>query len=91
MTVLLINSLIEELNKQLGDRYFFTLQDLHSLGLFQTVYAARKALKDGKLTYIKISPRRRVIPRSVLMAYIRHNISQGDGSLEELSDNDFEF
>lgn len=76
MSVLLINILIEELTKELGDRHFYTIHDLTEVGFFGTKQAARKALKNGKLAYVKISPRRSVIPRAALLDYLRNNISE---------------
>jgi hypothetical protein len=75
MTVQLINLIVEELKKELGDRHFFTIDDLYILGVFGTKYAARMALKNGKLAYVKVSPRRSVIPRAALLEYLRNNVS----------------
>lgn len=74
MSTQLIN-LLDELAKQLGDRPFFTVDDLHNLGVFGTKYAARMALKNGLLAYIRISERRRVIPRAALIDYLQNNLS----------------
>lgn len=73
MTAPLINLLIDELTKQFGDRQFFTIHDLKALGFFGSTHAARKALKEGLITYIKISPRRCVIPRSIILEFLRNN------------------
>lgn len=71
-----INLIIEEFIKEIGELQFFTIEDLQNLGFFGTKYAARRALKNGQLSYIRISDRRRVIPRSVLLEYLRNNISK---------------
>lgn len=76
MTVPLINLLIDELTEELGDRHFYTIHDLHTLGFFGTKNAARKALKNGKLAYVKISQRRCVVPRAALLDYLRNNLSE---------------
>lgn len=75
MTVPVINSLVDKFAQQLGDRHFYTIRDLQILGFFGSIHAARKALRNGKLIYVKISPRRRVIPRAALLDYLRNNLS----------------
>lgn len=72
-----IDLLAEELNRKLGDRPFYTLRQLTSIGFFGSVPAARLALKRGLLVFVKISPRRYVVPRSALLEYIRKNLSKG--------------
>lgn len=81
MATCLMNSLIDELNHKLGDRPFYTLRELTSIGFFGSMPGARKILQEGRLTFIKISPRRLVIPRSVILEYLRDNMSE---SKEEL-------
>lgn len=76
MTAPLVTSLIDELNETLGDRPFFTTRDLHDLGFFGTLESARLALKDGRLAYIEISPRRRLITRAALLEYLLKNYSE---------------
>jgi hypothetical protein len=76
MSLQLIDGLVKELNKKIGDRTFFTLPELVSLGLFGIVQTARHALKEGELPFIRISERRCVIPRTALLDYIRSNISE---------------
>lgn len=76
MSTSLINILIEELSTHLGDRHFYTIDDLYTFGFFGSKHSARMALKNGKLPYVKISPRRRVVPRSALLEYLRNNISE---------------
>ncbi len=70
----LMDQLSEEINKKLGDRPFYTIRQLISIGLFGSMHAARVALKKGQLTFVKISPRRSVIPRSVVLAYLNANV-----------------
>lgn len=76
MTSQLMDSLVGELNMKLGDRPFYTLRQLISIGFFGSMNAARMALRDGKLSYVKISPRRLVVPRLALLAFLRNNISE---------------
>lgn len=76
MSVLVLDLLIDELTKQLGDRQFYTIRDLKTIGVFGTAQSARKALKNGELAYVKISPRRCVIPRAALLEYLRNNLSE---------------
>ena len=67
-------SLIAAVEKQIGDRKFFTPRDLHALGLFNTIESARYALKTGVLPYVSMSQRRRIVPRAVLLNYIECQI-----------------
>lgn len=76
MTVQVNNILIDELTKQLGDRNFYTIRDLKTLGYFGSLQAVRMALREGKIAYIKISPRRSLIPRVALIDYLRNNLSE---------------
>lgn len=71
----LIDGVVKELNEKIGDRAFFTLPELVTLGLFGTVQTARHALIDGNLPFIRISERRCVIPRAALLEYVRNNLS----------------
>jgi hypothetical protein len=71
----LMNGLVKELNEKIGDRAFFTLAELVSIGLFGTMQTARHALKLGELPFIRMSERRCVIPRAALLDYIRNNLS----------------
>lgn len=75
----LMDGLVKELNAKIGDRAFFTLSELVSIGLFGTVQTARHALKGGEIPFIRMSQRRCVIPRAALLDYIHNNLS----SLEE--------
>ena len=75
MSSRLMDGLVKELNHKIGDRAFFTLPELVSLGLFGTVQTARHALKEGELPFIRISERRCVIPRAALINYIRANLA----------------
>lgn len=76
MTLQLIDGVIEELNQKIGDRAFFTLPELVSLGLFGTVQTARHALEEGVIPFIRISERRCVIPRTALLEYVRKNMRE---------------
>lgn len=72
----LMDGLVKELNKKIGDRTFFTLPELVSIGLFGTLQTARHALKAGKIPFIRISERRCVIPRHCLIQYLENNCIQ---------------
>ncbi len=76
MAICLMDLLIEELNQKLGDRPFYTISELVSTGFFGSKPGARALLKEGRLTFIKISPRRLVIPRSVVLEFLRNNITE---------------
>jgi hypothetical protein len=71
-----MDSLVGELNMKLGDRPFYTLRQLISIGFFGSMSAAKTALLGGQLSYVKISPRRIVVPRLALLAFLRNNISE---------------
>lgn len=79
MAVPLINLMIDKLTEHLGDRQFFTIRDLYSIGFFGTMHAARMALKQGYLPFIRVSPRRCVIPREALMKFLRDNLREDGG------------
>lgn len=72
----LIDELVQEVDKKLGNRSFYTLPQLVSLGLFGTVQTARKALKNGELPFVRPSPRRCVIPRQCLIQYLKSTINK---------------
>lgn len=75
MTSDLMDSMIGELDSKLGDLPFYTLRQLTSIGFFGSMPAARAALRKGQLAFVKISPRRFVIPRFVLLEYLHNNMS----------------
>ena len=79
MTSLLMNSLVKELNDKLGDRPFYTTRELISVGIFGSIPAAKMALRDGQLSFVKISPRRFVVPRAVLLEFLRNNLTEVSG------------
>ncbi|HEY4831642.1 MAG TPA: hypothetical protein VIH61_03680 [Waddliaceae bacterium] len=84
MSTQLIDGMIEEVNKKLGDRSFYTIPELVSLGLFGTVQAAREALKNGRISFIRVSERRCVIPRKCLVQYLKNNYVQTVSKNDEL-------
>lgn len=76
MAIRLMELLIDELNLKLGDRPFYTISELVSTGIFGSKPGARALLQEGRLTYIKISPRRLVIPRHVVLEFLRNNMTE---------------
>ena len=76
MAIRLMELLIDELNLKLGDRPFYTISELVSTGIFGSKPGARALLQDGRLTYIKISPRRLVIARHVVLEFLRNNMTE---------------
>jgi len=70
-----IDTLIEELESKLGETSFVTIRQLVDCGIYGSMSGARIALSEGNLPFIQISERRRVIPRLVLLEYLRNNIS----------------
>lgn len=90
MTNQIINILITELNIRLGDRPFYTLRDLTSIGFFGSMPAARKALQEGRLPFFKISARRNVVSRQSLIEFLEKNCTQknSNGCLEPRGKNE---
>lgn len=76
MSSQVIDSLVEELNTKLGDHTLVTLRELVDYGIFGSVGAARVALIQGRLPFIRISPRRIAIPRQALLAFLCDNLSE---------------
>lgn len=66
--------LIEEFDRLLGDKPYFTVKQLIDLGLFGSVSAASKALKRGDLPSVKVSEKRTVIPRSAALQFFKDNL-----------------
>lgn len=75
ITKQLTNLLVDEVTKQLGDRQYFSSGDLYKLGLFSSKQSARAAMKNGKMVFITMSPRRRIVHRTILLDYIKNNIT----------------
>jgi len=67
-------SLVQEFNNFLGDKPYFTSNQLIDLGLFGSYSAANAALKRGAIPSIKVSPKRTVVPRSAVLEYFRNNL-----------------
>lgn len=73
MATSLMGSLVQDLNEKLGDRPFYTLRELTSIGFFGSMPAARQALREGRLPFFKISPRRCVVSRQTVIEYLENN------------------
>lgn len=76
MTSTLIHTLIEEIDTKIGNTPFYTLPQLVEVNLFGSMLSARDALKNGKISFIRISSRRSVIPRASLLEYLKTNLSK---------------
>ncbi len=74
---LLIDNIILELDRQLGDQLFVTIGLLLNLGIFGSTSAARAAIQHGLLPYVRVGPKRIVIPKSAVLAYIKQNTRAG--------------
>lgn len=83
MPTLPINALVEELDRKLGDKPFYSLRELISIGFFGSMPAARMALLKGSLPYIKISPRRSVIPRSSIIEFLCNSMKLRENEKNE--------
>jgi hypothetical protein len=82
----LMDGVVKELNEKIGDRAFFTLAELVSIGLFGTVQTARNALKDGEIPFIRMSERRCVIPRAALLEYLSNNLAANEKTKKLISE-----
>ena len=78
MTTSELESLHTELLDLLKGYSFVTFEQVVDLGIFGTSQGVRRAVRDGHLTCIKISARRRVIPRQSLVDYLLKSISDGN-------------
>lgn len=67
-------SLIAEFAKSLGDKPYFTGKQLIDLGLFGSATGISKALNNGVLPFIRVSKKRRVVPRSAVVQYFQNNL-----------------
>ncbi len=76
MTTELQDSLIQELVTRLGDKEFYSVSELVTIGFFGSKPGARLALRQGALTFIRISPRRIAIPKQALIAFLRDNLEE---------------
>ena len=70
------NQLVAELEKNLGEKPYFTGKNLVDLGLFGSATALNKALKRGDIPTIKISTKRTVVPKSAVLDYFRRNLAE---------------
>lgn len=73
MTSQVVNSLVKELELKFGNRSFITVCQLVDCGIYGSMSAARMALGNGRLPFVRISPRRFAIPRVALIAYLTKN------------------
>jgi hypothetical protein len=69
------NALVNELTQKIGDQSFYSLRQIVNLGVFGSMVSARRALKDGRLSSVKISPRRSVILRQDLLNFLQNNLT----------------
>lgn len=69
-----IDLTLEELNKTLGNRSFYTLRNLVTAGFFGSIQSARGAVKKGQISAIQVSQRRLVVPRQALVDYLNKNL-----------------
>lgn len=69
------DDVIGEIDKKLGDLSFLTLPQLKELGVFGSLSAIRRVLREGKLTFVRVSPRRCLIPKSSILKYLHKHLS----------------
>jgi hypothetical protein len=67
--------LATELNQKIGDQPFYSLRQVVDLGVFGSIGSARRAIKKGRLSFVKISPRRSVILRHELLSFLQNNLT----------------
>lgn len=70
-----VDDVIDDINKKLDDVLFLTFSEVKALGVFGSSRAIRSAIRDGRITSVRVSPRRCVIPKSSIVSYIKLNIS----------------
>lgn len=71
----IVKVLAAELDEKIGDQPFFSARQLVTLGVFGSLVSARRALKEGRLSSVKISPRRSIILRHELLNFIQKNLT----------------
>jgi hypothetical protein len=71
----LTESLVTEFDNFLGNKSYITPAQLIEIGLWGSASAAATALKRGDIPFIKISPKRTIIPKSAVLDYFRKNLS----------------
>lgn len=76
MTLHIIDSFIEEFEVRLGSRSFITIRELVDYGIYGSMSSARMALTNGRLPFVKISPRRFAIPRQALLLFLCENFNK---------------
>ncbi len=86
MSKKIIDSLVKEIDDYLGYRTFYSLRDLTNIGYYGSMAAARRAMKEGHLSFVKVSQRRCVIPRKSLLDYLSKNLSEHLNKQEDKSD-----
>lgn len=69
-------SLVQELDRFLGEKPYITGNQLIEIGLFGSASAVTAALKREVLPSIRISPKRIVVPRSAVLEYFRNNLAE---------------
>lgn len=70
-----VKFILEEVDQKIGVKPFYSTRDLVDAGVFGSLVSARRALLAGRLIYIKISPRRFVVARSVLCSFLEKNFA----------------
>lgn len=67
-------NLIQEFADQLDDKPYFTISELIKLGVFGSSSGANKALKNGLIPFIKVSEKRKVVPRKSVIDFFSKNL-----------------
>jgi hypothetical protein len=71
-----IIKIIDGLDQKIGDHPFYSVRQLVSSGVFGSMASARRALKQGRLSFVKISPRRFVVPRHEILQFLENNFDR---------------
>jgi hypothetical protein len=66
--------IVQKFEALLGNDEFVTSGFLIKIGLYASHTSLAKALADGVLPSLKVSPNRTLIPRSAVLDHIRRNI-----------------
>ena len=70
----LVSQMIDTFDQKIGDKPFYSVRELVNCGIFGSLVSARRALKRGRLNYLRISQRRLVVIRHDLLNFLKSNV-----------------
>lgn len=72
----LTKAMLETIDQKIGDKSFYSVKELVTVGVFGSLVSARRALKKGCLPYIRVSQRRFVVLRPALLHFLQNNFAE---------------